>query len=316
MGRGRIFRRTIARFTLPAIVLLLCTASARATTEYADKTGRDCGFCHLSASGGGALTAAGEGYLLSIAPDRSGADEPAGVVRRPVAARLLRLGAGYLHILTGIMWFGTILYVHLILKPAYASRGLPRGEVRVGLVSMGIMAITGAILTAYRVPDPNALLGTRFGVLLLAKIAIFSVMSGTALFVVTVVGPRLRRQESDPVAASGKMTGRELRAFDGQEGRPAYLAYQGTVYDVTHSPLWSEGTHMGRHQAGVDLTEFLSQAPHDEDKILAMPVVAELVAEDREGRRPARERLFYFLAYMNLICVFLITLIIAIWRWG
>jgi len=26
-----------------------------------------------------------------------------------------------------VMWFGTILYVHLLLKPAYAARGLPRG---------------------------------------------------------------------------------------------------------------------------------------------------------------------------------------------
>jgi predicted heme/steroid binding protein len=291
-------------------------AIAGATTEYADKTQKDCGFCHLSASGGGALTAAGEGYLLSIAPDLAGAETSTGVVARRIGSRLFRLGTGYLHVLTGVLWFGTILYVHLILKPAYASRGLPRGEVRVGLVSMGIMTITGAILTAYRVPDLNYLLGTRFGVLLLAKIAIFSLMSGAALIVVTVVGPRLRRRESAPAAASGAMTQDELRAFDGREGRPAYVAYQETVYDVTRSPLWTEGTHMGRHQAGLDLTESLSQAPHEEDKIVMMPVVAELAAVDRKGRRPAHERIFYFLAYMNLVCVFLITLIIAIWRWG
>ena len=297
------------------MVLLLCVGSANATTEYADETGRDCGFCHVSVSGGGALTAAGEGYLLAIAPDRVAARASSRIGARSIFSRLFRLGAGYVHILTGILWFGTILYVHLILRPAYASRGLPRGEVRVGLVSMGIMAITGALLTGYRFPNLADLVRTRFGVLLLAKVAIFSLMSGTALVVVTVVGPRLRRQESGPAAASGKMTPDELSTFDGQVGRPAYLAYKGKVYDVTHSPLWSRGIHQGRHQAGRNLTEFLAQAPHDEDKILAMPVVAELATAGRKRRKPAHERVFYFMAYMNLICVFLVTLIIAIWRW-
>jgi len=30
---------------------------------------------------------------------------------------------------------------------------------------------------------------------------------------------------------------------------------------------------------------------------------------------PAPEKGFYFMAYMNLILVFLITFIIALWRW-
>jgi predicted heme/steroid binding protein len=316
MSRGQVFRRAIVSATLPTVIWLLCAASAIATTEYADRTGRDCGFCHVSASGGGELTAAGEGYLLAIAPDRVGAQASTRVGARSIVCRVFRLGTGYLHILTGILWFGTILYVHLILKPAYASRGLPRGEVRVGLVSIAIMAITGALLTADRFPHLNDLVDTRFGMLLLAKIAIFSLMSGTALFVVTVVGPRLRRPGSRPAPRSGKMTPGELRAFDGKEGRPAYLAYKGKVYDVTHSPLWSQGTHMGRHQAGQDLTEFLAQAPHDEDKILGMPVVAELVLADQKSRKPTHERVFFVLAYLNLICVLLITLIIAMWRWA
>jgi hypothetical protein len=41
------------------------------------------------------------------------------------------------------MWFGTILYVHLLLKPAYASHGLPRGELIVGWGSIALIAVTG-----------------------------------------------------------------------------------------------------------------------------------------------------------------------------
>jgi len=41
-------------------------------------------------------------------------------------AKWFRLAVGYIHFLTAIFWFGTILYVHLILKPTYAVGGLPR----------------------------------------------------------------------------------------------------------------------------------------------------------------------------------------------
>lgn len=66
---------------------------------------------------------------------------------RSLWSRLVRLAAGYVHLLVGILWFGTILYVHLILKPAYAAHGLPKGEVKVGLFSMAVMAATGGVLT-------------------------------------------------------------------------------------------------------------------------------------------------------------------------
>ena len=41
---------------------------------------------------------------------------------------MVRLIIGYLHLLTAIAWFGTILYVHILLKPACAAKGLPKGE--------------------------------------------------------------------------------------------------------------------------------------------------------------------------------------------
>ncbi|MGZ4887094.1 MAG: cytochrome b5 domain-containing protein, partial [Candidatus Aminicenantales bacterium] len=41
---------------------------------------------------------------------------------------------------------------------------------------------------------------------------------------------------------------------NGGNGSRAFIAFDGKVYDVTDSDLWSGGDHMGAHQAGKDLT--------------------------------------------------------------
>ncbi len=54
----------------------------------------------------------------------------------------------------------------------------------------------------------------------------------------------------------------ELAEYDGQDGRPAYIAVDGIVYDVSNVPVWGSGTHFG-FEAGIDATEALqSAAPH------------------------------------------------------
>lgn len=59
-----------------------------------------------------------------------------------------------------------------------------------------------------------------------------------------------------------KFTSEELLAFNGKDGKPVYVAFQGKVYDVSKSPLWSSGLHMNRHPSGKDLTGEISAAPH------------------------------------------------------
>ena len=54
----------------------------------------------------------------------------------------------------------------------------------------------------------------------------------------------------------------ELFTFNGKEGRPVYLAFEGKIYDVSKSPLWSKGIHMNRHPSGKDLSGEISAAPH------------------------------------------------------
>jgi predicted heme/steroid binding protein len=35
----------------------------------------------------------------------------------------------------------------------------------------------------------------------------------------------------------------ELKQYDGRNGRPAYIAYKGKVYDVTDDLIWIEGDY-------------------------------------------------------------------------
>ena len=294
--------------TLLIILLLLASVGiAGATEEFARQTGKPCGYCHLDPAGGGELTAAGQAFFAHR--EKSGAPLGPGT-----ASRVFHLVVGYLHLLTAIFWFGTILYVHLVLKPAYASSGLPRGEVRVGLVSMVVMAVTGAILTAYRIDSLHALLHTRFGILLLVKIGLFLVMVAVALIAVFLVGPRLKRGGIMPPVA-GDLTLEQLAHCDGQEDRPTYFAYGGRIFNASESKLWRGGRHMRRHTAGCDLTEALAQAPHGEDRIMTLPEVGKVLGPGPTAKA-GPQRLFYAMAYLNLSLVLAIIFIVALWRWG
>jgi predicted heme/steroid binding protein len=77
--------------------------------------------------------------------------------------------------------------------------------------------------------------------------------------------------------AERKFTLEELKQYDGGDGRPAYIAYKGKVYDVTDSFLWIDGDHQGQHAAGKDLTEDMALAPHGEETLERVKLVGVLV---------------------------------------
>ena len=162
---------------------------------------------------------------------------------------------------------------------------------------------------------------TRFGILLSIKIFLFLLMVLTAFIVTFFVGPRLKRKlrlqyEADISRGRQDLRPEELHSFDGREGKPAFIAYKGKIYDVTQSRLWKDGAHARKHLAGRDLTDALKTAPHAEDRILSMPDVGSLIGEGEKIPKPLPERVFYVLAYINLAFVFLITFVIALWKWS
>ena len=71
----------------------------------------------------------------------------------------------------------------------------------------------------------------------------------------------------------------DLKNYDGKDGRPVYFAYKGKVYDITGSRLWKNGTHVNRHHAGGDLTDFMSMAPHAEEVLQKCEVVGTIDGE-------------------------------------
>jgi predicted heme/steroid binding protein/uncharacterized membrane protein len=65
----------------------------------------------------------------------------------------------------------------------------------------------------------------------------------------------------------------ELRQYNGRDGMPAYIAYNGQVYDVTSSKFWKEGTHFKKHFGGCDLSAEMANAPHSDEVFENYPCI-------------------------------------------
>jgi predicted heme/steroid binding protein len=82
---------------------------------------------------------------------------------------------------------------------------------------------------------------------------------------------------------------KELARYNGKNGEPAYIAYRGSVYDLTGSFLWKDGNHEGFHNAGVDLTDAMEQAPHGGELIEKFPKVGTMrVRREKISRHSAK----------------------------
>lgn len=300
-----------AATALTALAVLFVASDSFATAEYSERTGQGCLVCHDQPEGGSlsdrGLEFAASGYKWPP----TGGYRVLGPIRKHV-----RLIIGLLHVTAGFLWFGTILYVHIILRPGYASKGLPKGEVALGLASMAIVGITGVLLTVSRVRSLDILFGSPWGIVLTFKIALFVIMVLSAMFVITFIGPKLKKgmKRQAEIPEGGIFDPQTLSSFDGREGRPAFIAFNGRVYDVTGKKLWDGGIH-AKHLSGGDLTGALIKAPHGEEKLGGVKIVGSYDVSLKPPLHPV-QKAFYFIAYMNLALVFLVLFAIAIWRWG
>jgi predicted heme/steroid binding protein len=87
------------------------------------------------------------------------------------------------------------------------------------------------------------------------------------------------REKGRPILDMRRFTQKELAQYNGKDGRSAFIAYEGRVYDVSRSFLWQNGRHQVLHVAGVDLTASLAQAPHGADLLERVPMIG-ILEED------------------------------------
>ena len=80
-------------------------------------------------------------------------------------------------------------------------------------------------------------------------------------------------ERGKPTLAMRRFTKKELAQYNGKGGRPAFIAYEGSVYDASRSFLWQNGQHQVLHAAGVDLTASLDRAPHGADLLKRVPMI-------------------------------------------
>ena len=91
-------------------------------------------------------------------------------------------------------------------------------------------------------------------------------------------GAAYHRQKEGRVTETRTFTAAELAQHNGQNGARAYIAFKGKVYDVTDSPLWTDGDHLGAHQAGADLTAEIDAAPHGPENLDRVTLVGVLAS--------------------------------------
>lgn len=71
----------------------------------------------------------------------------------------------------------------------------------------------------------------------------------------------------------------QLALRNGQDREEIWIAWEGRIYDVTHSRLWRNGKHY-EHWAGQDLTDELKDAPHTTGVFSRFPQVGILNTGD------------------------------------
>jgi predicted heme/steroid binding protein len=317
MVRAR-FRFVVGFGLLLITSLLLVPPHLTAKEEYAAQTGKECEVCHKTLGGGPDLTPYGQAFRRGGHQYPIPAEAFKGLSR---FRRIVRFFVGYFHIAAGVIWFGTIFYVHIFITPQTLTRGLPRSELILGWVCATIAGITGILLTMARLSALSQLYTTRFGIILSVKIILYLSMVGIALLTATVIRKKLEREighkETEEVTG-GIFTHTDLLSFNGTGQKPTYIAVEEDVYDLSQSPAWKEGRHMGQHFAGRDLTNDLTAAPHGREVLEKFSKVGKLWrgTGDSSPRISVTRKAFIYLANTALVISFLILLCVALWRWG
>jgi predicted heme/steroid binding protein len=296
-----VLKRPVLWMLVPLAITLLAvpTESVRALPDFAAETGLACSECHEGGADGGPLTAFGEEYM-----DRGYALPEEAVEQsapQPTASRWLRGLVRFIHLAVGVVWFGAIAYIHIFTGPRKLSKGLPKAEMRLGWSSIVVMAITGTLLTVWKLGSLDELRTTAFGAVWQVKVGAFLLLVLIAAFATTALNRRMRKAAAE---AGGP----------GACGLVRFV-YDGKLYDATASTWWEGGTHAGRHRAGTDLTDAIADAPHGPEVLDRVKLVGP-VAEGGKDELPGAAKIFIALAYVNLALIAVVLFCVSFWSWG
>lgn len=72
------------------------------------------------------------------------------------------------------------------------------------------------------------------------------------------------------------LTLEQLATYNGKNGNPAYVAINGTIYDVTKNAAWAAASHFGL-KAGGDLTAQFNSCHAGQQILNRLTVVGKLI---------------------------------------
>ncbi len=301
--------------TFVVLVLLFMVPVAGTTEHYAEDTGKGCIFCHQESTGG-QLKTAGFAYIRNgyHYPISESVLKKSEILQSPFH-KTVRFIVGYIHLLAAVIFFGAIFYIHLFVRPARLTGGIPKRERVLGVSCMVVLALTGAYLTWVRIDRWENFFDNTFGFMLFTKIVLFILMVLIGITAITVINRKMRAESKAP-PSDDKVALDNLYYFNGSKGRPAYFSYNNKVYDVTANTKWKDGRHFGKHSSGNDLTNELKSAPHGEEVLERVPCLGEIASElSAKGTSRPSQKIFIVMAYTNLVIVFLILSCVSVWRW-
>ncbi len=79
---------------------------------------------------------------------------------------------------------------------------------------------------------------------------------------------------------------KQLTQNNGNDGKPAFVAVDGKIYDLSASKMWKNGMHMNRHHAGDDLSGSFEAAPHGKEVLERFKAIGDFKSADEATEKP------------------------------
>lgn len=300
--------KRILFYFITFLILIMVLSPASCRPEYVSRTGQSCSSCHVNITTG-ELNDAGEAFFVT--------DQwPPGEVSS--SQKILFSFAGFIHLLSSMILVGSMVFVHIIHTPGVlALSGVPKNELKLGWISLFLIGVSGFYLIFTKFQSIDDLLSSSSGRLVAGKIILFSIMVTFASLVTFVINRKLKSTPHyQPLVEEidSEMTLENLEKYNGSNGE-TFVVYAGLIFDISESRLWKKGKHMGKHQAGTDLTHAFAEAPHGPEVLDKYQVVGRL--KMKYGRKPPAivGLIFKILATINFICAVLAVFLSGLIAW-